>query len=185
MRIKSTTYSDVKQKPCQFYWQGLLHITIDSELSNTAVVARSRIVFLRVPIGVTSQVLREIAPALTSEHLLVDLTSVKTPFLEILSGLHCEVLSLHPMFAPSVGLGHGQSCVSCSIRPGERSGTVLVWFSERGIRMIPMELRLTTPVRYEKGLGKRRYVRCYDRQKLVGNRTMSSITRMKAVNIVH
>jgi hypothetical protein len=28
MRIKSTTYSDVQQKPCQFYWHGLLHITI-------------------------------------------------------------------------------------------------------------------------------------------------------------
>lgn len=112
---------------------------VDSELSNTAVVERSRIVFLCVPIGITSQVLREIAPALTSEHLLVDLTSVKTPFLEILSGLPCEVLSLHPMFAPSVGPGNGQSCVSCAIRPGERSGTVLAWFSERGIRMIPME----------------------------------------------
>jgi hypothetical protein len=29
MRIKSTTYSDVQQKPCQFYWHGLLHITIE------------------------------------------------------------------------------------------------------------------------------------------------------------
>jgi hypothetical protein len=28
MRIKTTTYSDVQQKPCQFYWHGLLHVTI-------------------------------------------------------------------------------------------------------------------------------------------------------------
>jgi hypothetical protein len=28
MRIKTTTYSDVQQKPCQFYWHGLLHFTI-------------------------------------------------------------------------------------------------------------------------------------------------------------
>jgi hypothetical protein len=33
MRIKSTTYNDVQQKPCQFYWQGLLHITIGVEKS--------------------------------------------------------------------------------------------------------------------------------------------------------
>ncbi|MFO0417029.1 MAG: hypothetical protein ACK5Y6_07055 [Pseudomonadota bacterium] len=31
MRIKTTTYRDVQQKPCQFYWHGLLHITIDPE----------------------------------------------------------------------------------------------------------------------------------------------------------
>jgi hypothetical protein len=30
MRIKATTYSDVWRKPCQFYWHGLLHITIVS-----------------------------------------------------------------------------------------------------------------------------------------------------------
>jgi hypothetical protein len=28
MRIKTTTYSDVRQRPCQFYWHGLLHFTI-------------------------------------------------------------------------------------------------------------------------------------------------------------
>jgi hypothetical protein len=28
MRIKTTTYSDVQQKPWQFYWHGLLHVTI-------------------------------------------------------------------------------------------------------------------------------------------------------------
>ena len=28
MRIKAITYRDVRQKPCQFYWHGLLHITI-------------------------------------------------------------------------------------------------------------------------------------------------------------
>jgi hypothetical protein len=27
-RIKTTTYSDLQQKPCQFYWHGLLQITI-------------------------------------------------------------------------------------------------------------------------------------------------------------
>jgi hypothetical protein len=33
MRIKTTTYSDVRQKPCQFYWHGLLHITIGIHFS--------------------------------------------------------------------------------------------------------------------------------------------------------
>jgi hypothetical protein len=33
MRIKTTTYRDVQQKPCQFYWHGLLHITIGAALA--------------------------------------------------------------------------------------------------------------------------------------------------------
>jgi hypothetical protein len=31
MRIKTRTYCDVRQKPCQFHWHGLLHFTIDEE----------------------------------------------------------------------------------------------------------------------------------------------------------
>jgi hypothetical protein len=34
MRIKTTTYSDVQQKPCQFYWHGLLHVTIGDKRLN-------------------------------------------------------------------------------------------------------------------------------------------------------
>jgi hypothetical protein len=37
MRIKSTTYSDVQQKPCQFYWHGLLHITIGRGFLQNAI----------------------------------------------------------------------------------------------------------------------------------------------------
>jgi hypothetical protein len=37
MRIKTTTYSDVAQKPCQFYWQGLLHITIAEPVSRVSL----------------------------------------------------------------------------------------------------------------------------------------------------
>jgi prephenate dehydrogenase len=117
----------------------LIASDIDSEISNTEVVRRARIVFVCVPISVTREVLEEIEPELTADHLLVDLTSVKTPFLEILSRLPTEVLSLHPMFAPTVGSGHGQSCVSCAIRSGHRSRHVTALFSDRGVRMIPME----------------------------------------------
>ncbi len=112
---------------------------IDSEISNREVVRRAPVVFVCVPIGATRVVLEEIERDLTSDHLLVDLTSVKTPFVEVLSRLPSEVLSLHPMFAPTVGSGYGQSCVSCSIRSGHRSRQVTSWLSDRGVRMIPME----------------------------------------------
>ncbi len=112
---------------------------LNSELSNREVVTQARFVFVCVPLGTTRDVLIEIEPVLTAEHTLVDLTSVKTPFVDILHRLPCEVLSLHPMFAPTVGSGQGQSCVSCVIRSGHRSHLVTALFSARGIRMIPME----------------------------------------------
>lgn len=124
---------------CSSHSVSLIESDIDSDISNTDVTRRARIVFVCVPIGVTQAVLEQIEPHLTTEHLLVDLTSVKTPFLTILSRLPSEVLSLHPMFAPTVGSGHGQSCVSCAIRSGHRSRHVTSWFSARGVRMIPME----------------------------------------------
>lgn len=118
---------------------GVTSSDVDSELSNREVVRRASIIVVCVPIGVTAQVISEIEPELTSEHLLVDLTSVKTPFLEILSRQKSEVLSLHPMFAPTIGSGHGQSCVSCAIRSGHRSPIVTSLLSTRGVRIVSME----------------------------------------------
>ncbi|MFN4895727.1 MAG: hypothetical protein ACK5HO_08050 [Pseudomonadota bacterium] len=43
MLIKATTYSDVQQKPCQFYWHGLLHVTIRSVLSHVICYLEQRI----------------------------------------------------------------------------------------------------------------------------------------------
>lgn len=112
---------------------------VNTELSNREVVRQARLVFVCVPLGRTNEVLLEIEPDLTAEHTVVDLTSVKTPFLDILTRLPSEVLSLHPMFAPTVGSGRGQSCISCEIRSGRRSQLVTSLFSARGIRLIPME----------------------------------------------
>ena len=44
MRIKTITYSDVWQKPCQFYWRGLLRLTIGVALPSRAMLIGGRIV---------------------------------------------------------------------------------------------------------------------------------------------
>ena len=38
MRIKTITYSDLRQKPCQFYWHGLFQITIEADVDEVAEV---------------------------------------------------------------------------------------------------------------------------------------------------
>jgi prephenate dehydrogenase len=115
---------------------------IDTPLSNIDVAAQSDLIVVSVPISATESVLREIAPALTPEKLVVDLTSVKSPLVKVLTALPSAVLSLHPMFSPKVSSLGGQTCVVCPIRQGVYSAFVEYVLSSEGIaltRMTPDE----------------------------------------------
>ena len=89
-----------------------------TELSNRDVAARADIVVVSVPIGVTGAVLEEVSSLLRPEQLIVDLTSVKTPFVPLMESSKAEVLSVHPMFAPSLSLKTSQTCIVCPVREG-------------------------------------------------------------------
>ncbi len=111
---------------------------VGTELTNTALVPQVNVVVVTVPIGVTGAVLEEICPQLREDQLLVDLTSVKTPFVTEMERSKAEVLSAHPMFAPTLASTAGQSCVVCRVRVGDKSR----WFEdvlrEAGLRLVEM-----------------------------------------------
>lgn len=112
---------------------------LGTELSNREVARKSDILFVSVPIRVVGEVLHEIEAELGAEKLVADLTSVKTPIVPILSRLRCEVLSLHPMFAPSVPILTGQTCIACRIRSGRRANFVEALLSEAGMTIVGMD----------------------------------------------
>ncbi len=109
-----------------------------TELTNLELVERASIVVVTVPIGVTGDVLREIQDALRPDQLLVDLTSVKTPFVPIMEASEAEVLSLHPMFAPSLSSKTGQTCIACSVRAGKLLEAILQVIRDEGLRVVSM-----------------------------------------------
>ena len=111
---------------------------VGTELSNEALVERADAVIVSVPIGVTEGVLREIAPAVRAGQLVIDLTSVKTPFLSVLAAMPSEVLSLHPMFSPSLLSVRGQSCIVCHVREGSMGAVFLELLSDEGIALEEM-----------------------------------------------
>jgi prephenate dehydrogenase len=111
---------------------------IGTDLSNIELVKNSEVVVVSVPIGVTDQVLREIAPHVRSDQLVLDLTSVKTPFVPVLESLRGEVLSLHPMFSPSVATLEGQSCVVCPLREGMLGLFFRHILEQEGVRLVTM-----------------------------------------------
>ena len=86
---------------------------INTPLSNAELIRSSAIVVVAVPIGATAAVLREVSEHVGASALVVDLTSVKTPFVDLLSRIPTEVLSLHPMFSPRLRDPRGQVCVAC------------------------------------------------------------------------
>lgn len=110
-----------------------------SELSNSDLARSCKIVVVAVPISATQDVLREIASCIDSQSLLIDLTSVKLPFLQLQQQLPCEVLSLHPMFSPKLGAHRGQSCVVCRVKAGEQSGYVEQLLETEGLTLVSMD----------------------------------------------
>ena len=109
-----------------------------SELTNREIAERADIVVVSVPIGVTDTVLGEISEYLKPRQLLVDFTSVKTPFIAKMEGTESEVLSVHPMFNPHLSATKDQTCIVCPVRPGDRARVFEEILREEGLRLVSM-----------------------------------------------
>jgi prephenate dehydrogenase len=103
------------------------------------------VVLVSVPIGVTCQVIREVAPFMKVESLLMDLTSLKAePVRAMLESSPSEVIGLHPLFGPAEPSFAEKNVVLCPAR-GKRW---LPWLrgllESRGARLVE-----TTPERHD------------------------------------
>ncbi|MBI2638107.1 prephenate dehydrogenase/arogenate dehydrogenase family protein [Candidatus Peregrinibacteria bacterium] len=87
-----------------------------TKLSNKKLAQRSDVIVVSVPIHITKKVIREIAPILRRDQLLMDVTSLKIfPVQEMLKS-KASVIGLHPMFRPGSGGMRGQIMVMCPAR---------------------------------------------------------------------
>lgn len=109
-------------------------------LTPARVAKRCEIVMVSVPIRSTVAVIRDIAPLLSAEQLICDLTSVKaTPVAAMLES-EADVLGLHPMFGPTAGGLAGQTIIAaparCRLPLGEE---LLSAFRSQGARITVMD----------------------------------------------
>lgn len=87
-----------------------------TKLSNEKLAQESNVIVVSVPINTTKKVIREIAPILRRDQLLMDVTSLKVfPMKEMLKS-KASVIGLHPMFRPGPGGMKGQIMVMCPAR---------------------------------------------------------------------
>lgn len=106
------------------------------DAAGRALLARSEAVMLCLP---EEAALAALGSLPTSLALLVDTLSVKTPLFARLAGaeLACEVLSLNPMFAPSVGFA-GQAVVAVREREGARGDALVALLGAWGARVVTL-----------------------------------------------
>ena len=83
------------------------------------MVSMCDVIVISVPITDTENVIREIAPLVPKEGLLVDLTSIKTlPLSVMLKCSSSQVVGLHPLFGPNHEHGAAQGPMSIAVCPG-------------------------------------------------------------------
>jgi prephenate dehydrogenase len=87
-------------------------------LSNRELAEESDLVMVSVPIRSTVGVIGEIAPLLTGEQLLCDLTSLKGEPVKAMLSSKAQVLGTHPLFGPTVSSLRNQTIILTPARCG-------------------------------------------------------------------
>ena len=110
-------------------------------LTPAALAGECDLVMVSVPIRDTVRVIREIAPLLTGEQLVCDLTSLKVRPVEAMLESRAQVIGMHPMFGPTVSSLRHQTIVVCPARADENTlGGLLAILEAEGA-----ECTITTP----------------------------------------
>ena len=92
-------------------------------LTHEECAKKADVVIISVPISVTSEVIKKVAPLVRKDALLMDLTSIKEEPVKLMKKYSkAEVIGTHPVFGPSVSSIRDQTIVLCPAR-GKK------WFS--------------------------------------------------------
>ena len=117
-----------------------------TDLTNRALAEESDIVVVSVPIRSTVSVIDEIAPLLSGDQLICDLTSLKIAPVQAMLRSRAQVVGLHPMFGPSVGSLAGQTIIATPARVEKPAlDRMLSLFRAEGARVT-----ITTPDHHDR-----------------------------------
>ena len=105
----------------------------------------SNIILISVPMDVTVDVIKNIAPHINKNSLLMDTTSIKKePVEAMLHYSKCEVIGMHPVFGPNISSLKGQTIVLCPARTKRWLKWLAKIFEKNGAR-----IKITTPEKHD------------------------------------
>lgn len=116
--------------------------------NNIEAASKAEIVILAVPIDVTPQTIKEVAPHMRKGSLLVDVTSVKEKPAELMqqyASEGVEVIPAHPMFGPRVRSLDGQVVVLTPQKNGNWYQKVVDFLEKEQARVL-----VTTPETHDR-----------------------------------
>ena len=117
-----------------------------TELSIEDCAKRNDIVIVSVPMDITVDILKKIAPLVKKEGLIMDLTSLKKdPVKAMLTNSECDVIGMHPMFGPGVKSLRNQAVVLCPARGEKWVNWIETLLLKEGAKV-----KITTPEHHDK-----------------------------------
>ena len=133
------------------YWQDY-NVSILSENdwhAAPAILKDADLVVISVPISVTEQVIKDAAPFLAKECILMDFTSIKQQPIETMLRYHQgSVIGLHPMFGPTIKSPDNQIIINCGGRCITDCSWVFDSLTTMGFHLVAM-----VPVEHDKIMG--------------------------------
>ena len=108
-----------------------------------ALIKKSDVVLVAVPLRSTEKVLQSIAARLTSKQLLMDVASIKGPQVKAALTGRSSVIGLHPLFG-GVHSMNSLHCVVCPARPGRW----LPWLKKQ-LNTLGLHIRIQTPQKHD------------------------------------
>ena len=125
------------------YWQdcGFSIQTIGKNDWDNApeILGRSDLIVVCVPIDMTIDIINKISPLINSNTILADFASIKSPILNHMQEVHPgPILSLHPMFGPTISSPELQVIVNCGGRLEDQSSWVINSLKQIGFSIINM-----------------------------------------------
>lgn len=117
-----------------------------TKLTLKECASKSDVVIISVPIDVTIKIIKEVAPFVREDALLMDFTSLKKePVEAMLKHSKSAVIGAHPVFGPSVKTIKNQTIVLCPARPKKWLSWLRNILEKNGALV-----RITTPGKHDK-----------------------------------
>lgn len=109
--------------------------------NNKGAVEAADIILVAVPIEATPEVIKDVAPHLERDALLLDIASVKEKIVDTMKGLDVdfELVSIHPLFGPGADDLEEKNVISIPINQGKKYQILKKKFSEQDAKVIEME----------------------------------------------
>jgi chorismate mutase/prephenate dehydrogenase len=113
-------------------------IDVGDQACPKEVVSRNSILIFALPHRIAPSIIKEWGNVVGDDHLVVDLSSVKSRVFEVCVHFSSEVLLLHPMWSPQVKSMSGQTMICCQEKEGyhrKKAENLISLFQSADVRL--------------------------------------------------